>query len=195
MEDYFWILILGAFWLFEIVGKAVKKKNRQAEDGEPGTPRPDSPSSRRDVSRELDASARRAEDALLRRETRQREVVPAPAPTLPVADRRAEKISRRRETFEAIASMLVVPPEKAQQAPATREQAQAVQDRRAARVTRPPTVQRPVDSTSRPVVRRSTRRGLERLAGLSDIQRAVVLSEILGPPVSSGRKNAFHLDY
>lgn len=194
MEDYFWILILGAFWLFEIVGKALKKKNRQAVDGEPGTPRPDSPSSRRDLSREPDASARRAEDALLRRETRQREVVPAP--TLPAADRRAKKISRRRETFEAIASMLVVPPEQPDKPPTRRHEPIAVQDLRAARATRPPTVQRPVTSTSRPVVvRRSTRRGLERLAGLSDIQRAVVLSEILGPPVSSGRKNAFHLDY
>ncbi len=151
MEDYFWILILGAFWLFEIVNKSLKRKGRQSE------------------------------------------VVPASTP--PAADRRAEKIRRRRETFEAIASMLVAPPEKAQQAPITRQQAKAVRDRDVVAVTRRPTLPPPVTSSSRPVDRRPTRSGLKRMAGLSEIQRVVVLTEILGPPVSSGRKSAFHLDY
>lgn len=151
MEDYFWILILGAFWLFEMVNKSLKKKGRQSE------------------------------------------VVPASTP--PPADRRTEKIRRRRETFEAIASMLVAPPEKAQQAPITRQQAKAVRDRDVVAVTRRPTLPPPVTSSSRPVDRRPTRSGLKRMAGLSEIQRVVVLTEILGPPVSSGRKSAFHLDY
>lgn len=151
MEDYFWILILGAFWLFEMVSKGLKRKGRQSE------------------------------------------VVPASTP--PVADRRAEKIRRRRETFEAIASMLVAPPEEAQQAPITRQQPKAERDRDVVAVSQRPTLPPPVTSTSRPVVRSSTPSGLQRLEGLSEIQRAVVLSEILGPPVSSGRKSAFHLQY
>ncbi len=151
MEDYFWILILGAFWLFEMVNKSRKRKGRQSE------------------------------------------VVPASTP--PAADRRAEKVRRRRETFEAITSMLVAPPEKEQQAPITRQQAKAVREPDVVTVSRRPTLPPPVTGSSRPVVRRSMRSGLERLAGLSEIQRAVVLTEILGPPVSSGRKSAFHLDY
>ena len=194
MEDYVWILILGAFWLFEIVGKAIKAKGK-TEDGELDASRPDPRRSSRELSREIDSSARRAEDALQRWEARQGEVVPVPA--RPVVDRRADKIQRRREAFEAIASMLAAPPERTHAAQTTQQTAVAVRDQGAVTVSSPRRVRPLAAEVKAPPhhpIRRSGLSGIGRLSGLTEIQRAVVLSEILGPPVSLAKKTAFHQD-
>jgi len=186
MDEYVWIFILGAFWLFEIAAKAIKGKGK-TEDGELDASRPDPRRSSRDLSREIDASARHAEDALQRWEAKQQEVVPVPS--RPAVQRRASKTERRREAFEAIASMLAAPPEM--------QKAVAVPDERIVTVApqrriRPP-VPVAVPEVSRGV-RRAARSGIGRLSGLGEIQRAIVLSEILGPPVSLAKESAFRQD-
>lgn len=205
MEDYFWILILGAFWLFEITNKA-RKKRRQTEEEEPGTSRPDPRSALQELARGVDRSARRAEESLQRREEKQRESVPVPESvpgSVPVpvsAATRApvDKTRRRREAFEAIAAMLAVPPEKMATAPVTQVQTAAAPGPPPATRPRPaPAASRgpDVESLAPPaVVRRRGRLGLRRLARLTEIQRAIVLSEILGPPVSLAKRSAFRLD-
>lgn len=186
MEDYVWIFILGAFWLFEIASKAIKGKGK-TEDDELDASRPDPRRSSRDLSREIDASARRAEDALQRWEAKQQEVVPAPS--RPAVQRRASKTERRREAFEAIASMLAAPPEP--------QNAVAVREERVVTVAPPRRVRRPVpvaEPQVPPGVRSGKQSGIGRLSGLGEFQRAIVLSEILGPPVSLSRKSAFYQD-
>ncbi len=187
MEDYVWIFILGAFWLFEIASKAIKGKGK-TEDGELDATRPDPRRSSRDLSREIDASARRAEDALQRWEAKQPEVVPVPS--RPAAQRRARKTQRRREAFAALAPMLAAPPEM--------QKAVAVPDERIVTVDPPRRIRPPpvpvAEPEAPPEVRIAARSGIGRLSGLGEIQRAVVLSEILGPPVSLARKSAFHQD-
>ena len=203
MEDYFWILILGAFWLFEIANKA-RKKRAQTEEEEPGTSRPDPRLALQELARDVDRSARRAEESLQRREEKQRESVPVPGPVpvsvpVPAATRApVDKTRRRREAFEAIAAMLAVPPEKLATVPVTRVQMAAApgpppatRPRPAPAASRGPDVERLAPPA---VVRRRGRLGLHRLARLTEIQRAIVLSEILGPPVSLAKRSAFRLD-
>ncbi len=199
MEDYVWILILGAFWLFEIANKALKKKG-QTEGGEPGAPRsrPDPRAAIQELARDVDRSARRAEESLQRWEAEQQETVPVPVP-VPVpaaAHRPVDKTRRRREAFEAIAAMLAAPPEKMPTAPVTRVPAAATPGRPAVSRPRPAASPGPDDEIPPPpaVARRRGRDGMRHLARLPEIQRAIVLSEILGPPVSLAKRSAFQLD-
>ena len=199
MEDYFWIFILGAFWLFEIANKALKKKG-STEDGEPGAPRsrPDPRAAIQELARDVDRSARQAEETLQRWEGEQQGTVPVPVP-VPVpsaAHRPIDKTRRRREAFEAIAAMLAAPPEKMASTPVLRDRTVAAPGR--PRATRPrPAVSQGADVEVQPpatVARRRGRDGMRHLARLPEIQRAIVLSEILGPPVSLAKRSAFHLD-
>jgi hypothetical protein len=193
MEDYVWILILGAFWLFEITNRARKKKG-QTEDGEPGASRPDPRSARQELARDVDRAARRAEDTLKRREQQQQQ---APVPmSVPAARRRPVGEPRRRDAFEAIAAMLAAPPEKTARAPVARRQEAAAPGRPPAARPRPAASRRPdVEMPPPPAVgRRRGRDGMRHLARLPEIQRAIVLSEILGLPVSLAPRRAFQLD-
>ena len=181
MEEYVWVLLLFGLWLFEMVSKAVKRGMREGADSNPEDSSLRDPRvARRQLSREVTESARRAEDALSRWEEGQADVAVAPAPT-PVR-RRAVPI-RAQSALEAIASMLVELPLEEPSVPVVHERVSA------------PVVVEPEEHTHRrassipkgkPTVPATVQResGLNRLARLPELQRAIVLSEILGPPVS-----------
>jgi len=197
MEDFVWIFVVLAVWLFEIAGKGLKKQQ--------SSPRVETdalraePASRKERSRELDASARRAEDALQSWEAGQQEQRElAASPVRAATHRTVSKTQRRREALESIAGMLAAPADKtdrADTAPAMRQQAKAVPVRRAALAPRQLALVPPVVESPRPPVQPVRRSGIRQLAGLTEIQRAIVLSEIVGPPVSLQNRPAFHLDF
>ena len=190
MEDYVWIFVLLAIWLFEIAGKALKKQRLPSGAREGGTPRPDPRASAQELSRDVDASARRAEEALLRWEKRD-EVVPVQAPA--VASRRVDRTKRRGKALEAIAGMLSAPPKRMKspermKAPSRLKRVMEAPRRRSEDEPRGLSAVTPVAELAAPAtVRRHTRRGIGHLAGLPELQRAVLLREILGPPVSLAR--------
>jgi len=181
MEDFFWIFILLAFWVFEIVTKAIKKQQGTNAD-QPKLSRPDPQASRRELARDVDDGARKAEDALRSWEANQlkaqaqAQARPVPSASAVPQRRRTRAADRRREAFEAIATMLApvpVEPEK----PATPKSLFPVDQPR--RETRVPAAELPPP----PSVRAREQGGFRNLAHLSEIQRAIVLSEILGSPV------------
>jgi len=188
MDDFVWIFVLLAVWLFEIAGKALKKQKLPPGEGEVRSPRPDPRASAQELSREVDASARRAEEALVRWEQEQHEVVRVPVPA--AAGGRVDRKSRRREAFKAIAGMLATPSEgmkspERMKSPPRMKRVMEAPSRVSADKPRQPSAVTPVVKLAAPAsVRRHTRRGFGRLAGLPELQRAVLLREILGPPVS-----------
>jgi hypothetical protein len=191
MEDYVWIFVVAAVWLFEITSKGIKKQSQSSGD-EVESSRPDPRSTERNLSREMDASARHAEDALQRWEAKQKDAAVVPAPVGFNGPR--SKTQRRKESFEAIAAMLAPPADKTAPAPRERHKAMAVEDRTPARAVRKPSPLPPVVESAPTPIEASRRGGLRQLAGLPEMQRAVVLSEILGPPVSLAGGSAFHPD-
>ncbi|MFQ5530675.1 MAG: hypothetical protein ACE5FP_10075 [Gemmatimonadota bacterium] len=184
MEDFFWIFILLAFWLFEIVGKAIKKQ-KESEGDEPGRVRPDPRSARRDLARDVDEGARRAEDALRRRDELQRATTMTAAPSSAARRRDA---AGRRQAFEAIAAMLAPPPEEPEPPPIPPSVLSVDRPRR------PPAPAAEAELPQPPAVRRREQGGLRHLEHLPIFQRAVVLNEVLGPPVSLSRRSAGQLD-
>lgn len=167
---------------------------------------------RRDLARDIAESARRAEDALRRWEARQAEreaTSPARRPTearrLAETWRPAEAPAgvdeQRREAYQAIAEMLegrneeeadIAPAEvHAEVAPVEPSAPTRRSVRRASQIRGPSlltkggtleTARRPVAALEEPPVR-TTESGLERIERLAPLQRAVVWSELLGPPV------------
>ncbi len=198
MEDFVWIFVVLAVWLFEIAGKGLKKQ-RSSPRVETDASRAETVS-RTERSRELDASARRAEDALQRWEAGQQEQPELPASPVPAATHRSvTKTQRRREALESIAAMLATPGEKSTKVPATQGRVTEKRKPREIPESRRRDVRPQVDKVepaadAPPVVRRPARRGIAGLAGLPELQRAVVLSEILGLPVSLERRGAFYLE-
>jgi hypothetical protein len=183
MEDYVWILVLLAIWLFEITGKALKKKGGPPGGAEVGASRPDPRTSVQELSRDVDASARRAEEALLRWEQKQLEVAPVTVPA--VVGRRSDGTTSRRDAFEAIAGMLAAPRQERMIPPPRLTRAMEAPSRLATdKPWRLPAVAPVAELPPPATVRSHTRRGIGRLVGLPELQRAVVLREILGPPVS-----------
>lgn len=165
---------------------------------------------RRDLARDIAEGARRAEDALRRWEARQAEREGQPAGRPAEARRSAETWrppeaparvdEQRREAYEAIAEMLEgrseetdvpaeVHTEVAQLEPvasARRPVHRAAQIRGPSLLTKGGTLQtarRPVGALEEPPVR-TIESGLERIERLAPLQRAVVWSELLGPPVA-----------
>lgn len=190
MDEYVWLLLLFGVWLFEIVGKALKGKKGVDANSDPADSSLRDPRvARRQLSREVTESARRAEDALERWEERQAEVVTAPAP-VPAQRRRAPV--RKQSALEAIAAMLTELPLDEPSVPVVREPVPtpvaAVKEEPVHR--RASEIPRAAESTV-PTTVQHAEGGFKRLDRLPDLQRAIVLSEILGPPVSLAR----HRDY
>lgn len=216
MEDYGWLIFVAIFWVLSSIGEFRKKgKARRSEGATPPrrrSTRPDPAAGGRELAADVDAAAREAEEALRRWEARQREIGAVPAapsgdlrmtrPPQRVAARRAAA-QRRRElvrkragedkrkaAYEAIAGMLSEEPE---QPAATGEPQPSASW--AAGVAREADTEhlrrlRPVDGARSIDSARSAARGsgggLERLDRLPTMQRAIVLSEILGPPKALG---------
>lgn len=185
MDDYVWLLVLFGLWVIEIVGKAIKRASGSNTSEEtPDSSLRDPRVAKRRLTREVTESARRAEDALARWEQRQAEGAVAPPPPVPSRRRRAPV--RRQSALEAIASMLVElpvqgegPPQVVHESvPVPVAKGKQVPEHRRASETPP---EEPLDA---PVTFRRDYGGLQRLARLPELQRAIVLSEILGPPVS-----------
>lgn len=190
MDEFVWLLLLFGIWIFEMVAKAIRKAQSDSREEDPDSSLKDPRVARRTLSRDVTESARRAEDALRRWEERQEAEVdraPVPAPS-----RRRQAPVRRQSALEAIASMLVELPLEAEVPPAVvHEPAPA------------PVVARPKATGHRratetveeerevPTVLRREESGLKRLARLPELQRAVVLNEILGPPVSLARNRDY----
>ena len=192
MDEYVWLLLLFGFWIFEIVGKALKDRRGSDADSDPlDASLKDPRVAKRQLSREVTESARRAEDALKRWEER-REAATADAPP-PDEWRRPVRV-RRQSALEAIAGMLVdlpleqegltvvqeeavAPPKPVQPRPTPVPEKRRAKHRRASEIAE-------AEPIVPPTVRRDQPGGLRKLARLSDLQRAVVMSEILGPPVS-----------
>lgn len=181
MDEFVWIFVLGAFWLFEIAAKAIKKQQGTNAD-QPKLSRPDPQASRRELARDVDHGARTAEDALRRWEAKQlkaqaqAQARPVPSASAVPQRRRTRAADRRREAFEAIATMLApvrVEPEK----PETPESLFPVDQPRPE--PRAPAAELPPPAS----VRAREQAGFRNVAHLSEIQRAIVLSEILGSPV------------
>ena len=189
MEDFLWIFILLAFWLFEIAGKAIKRQ-AGVGDKEPKLSRPDPRVSQRDLARDVDSGARRAEDALSRWEAKQQKARAKPVPSVPAASqrRRIRAADRRRDAFEAIAAMLAAPPE--EPAPPQLPESLLPIDRPARRKVSAAGDELPPPAS---VTVRHTG-GMRHLGHLRELQRAVVFREILGPPVSLARGSAFRSD-
>lgn len=181
MEDFFWIFILLAFWVFEIVTKAIKKQ-QGTNAGEPKLSRPDPQASRRELARDVDEGARKAEDAMRRWEAKQlkaqvqTQARPVPSTSAVPPRRQTRAADRRRAAFEAIATMLApvpVEPEK----PAIPKSLFPVDQ------PRPESRAQAAELPPPPSVREREQGGFQHLAHLSEIQRAIVLSEVLGSPV------------
>ncbi len=179
MDEFVWIFILGAFWLFEIAAKAIKKQS-QGDGGKPKPSRPDPRASQRELARDVDDGARRAEDALRGWEAKQQEAQrqKARARSAPPQRRRTRAADRRREAFEAIAAMLAPTAEE----PARPEIPASVQP--IERPRRSPETAEQDELPPPPSVRARDPGGVQHLAHLPELQRAVVLSEILGSPIA-----------
>ena len=204
--EFGWILLLAAFWVLSAIGEQRKKQGKQPQ------PRSQAESpyeerdvavgpaaGRRDLERDIADGARRAEEALRRWEARQEEREGQPARRPVEAPARVDE--QRREAYQAIADMLEGRSEATDEAPveaytevAPVEQAAPVRRpvHRAAQIRGPSlltkggtltTARRPVAALEEPPVR-TTVSGLERIERLGPLQRAVVWSELLGPPVS-----------
>jgi hypothetical protein len=196
MEDFGWIIFLAVFWILSLMGEQRKKqgKKRRAENREHSAPgerdaQVGPAAGRRDLARDLEEGARRAEEALRRWEARQ-EQRGAPAP--------ARVDDPRREAYEAIAEMLEertpepLPEVRPEAPPAERRPPAERPVRRAASIRGPSlltkggtltTARRPVAALVEPPVR-VAESGLDRIERLAPLQRAVVWRELLGPPVS-----------
>lgn len=193
MDEYVWLLLLFGVWVFEIVGKALKDRKGADRDSDPQDASLKDPRvARRQLSREVTQSARRAEDALKRWEEREEEAIAVAPP--PTEWRRPVPV-RRQSALEAIASMLVDLPLEEEGLTVVQEQAVApprpveprpVPEERRAK-DRLATEMTEAEPNEPATVRRDQPVGLRKLARLSDLQRAVVMSEILGPPVSLAR--------
>lgn len=184
MEEYVWLLLLFGLWIFEIIGKALKRGMGEDADGEAQDSSLRDPRvARRQLSREVTESARRAEDALERWEERQPEVVTAAPP--PAPPRRRGAPVRRQSALEAIASMLVELPLEEPNVPLVQERVRApvVADPEESMRRRASEIPRAAESTV-PAMVQHEEGGLKRLDHLPVLQRAIVLNEILGPPVS-----------
>jgi len=210
MEDFGWIIFLAVFWIFSIVGEQRKKqaKRGRAEQREHSAPgereaQVGPAAGRRDLARDLEEGARRAEEALRRWEARQEQRESPPArrqAEAPIARRTTAAPARldeqRREAYEAIADMLEgrsAEPPPAERQPSVEYYPLARPPvRRAAPIPGPSlltmggrltTARRPVAPLDQPPVRESES-GRDRLERLTPLQRAVVWRELLGPPVS-----------
>jgi hypothetical protein len=184
MDEFVWIFVLGAFWLFEIAAKAIKKQS-SADSSKPKLSQPDPRASQRELARDVDDGARRAEDALRRWEARQQKAqakAVARAQAVPQS-RRIRAADRRRQAFEAIAAMLAEPAEEAAR-PEIPASVLPVE-----RPRRPPVTVEESKLPPPPSVRARDPGGVQHLAHLPDLQRAVVLSEILGSPVGLPRSS------
>lgn len=199
--DFGWIVVLVVVWVLSAIGEMRKKQGGKPRPRPQSRarPKPDEhdvavgpAAGRRDLARDIAEGARRAEDALRRWEARQAE---REAP--------ARIDEQRREAYEAIAEMLEgrweeaeVPAEAPAEvhteptpiepaAPARRPVHRASQIRRPSLLTKGGTLQtarRPVAALREPPVR-TTDTGLARIERLAPLQRAIVWSELLGPPV------------
>lgn len=210
--DFGWIVLLVVVWVVSAIGEVRKKqggKPRSRSRGESASDERDvavgPAAGRRDLARDLAEGARRAEDALRRWEARQAEREGQPAQRSAETWRPAEASARvdeqRREAYQAIAEMLegrseeeadlepveaygeVAPVEPA--VPARRRVHRASQIRGPSLLTKGGTLttaRRPVAALVEPPAR-TTESGLERIERLAPLQRAVVWSELLGPPV------------
>lgn len=190
MDEFVWILLLFGLWIVEIVGKAIKRRQSGSSIEESDSSVRDPRVAKRRLSREVTESARRAEDALARWEERQAEVAVAPEPT---SRKRGRAPARKQSALEAIASMLIeIPLEDEGPAPIVQETVTApavarpwaAEHRRASEI--------PEEALPAPArVRPKPEGGLKKLGRLPELQRAIVLNEILGPPVSLARKSDF----
>lgn len=210
--DFGWILLLVFFWVISAIGEQRKKQGQKPRPRSRAESAPDErnvavgpAAGRRDLARDIAEGARRAEDALRRWEARQAEREGQPARRSAETWRPAEAPARvdeqRREAYQAIAEMLegrseeeadlapveahteAVPAKPA--APARRSVHRASQIRGPSLLTKGGTLttaRRPVAALVEPPVR-TTESGLERIERLAPLQRAVVWSELLGPPV------------
>lgn len=192
MEDYGWLVFVAIFWILSTVGEFRKKgraRRREGQDGpERHSSRPDPAASGRELSAEMDDAARQAEDALRRWEARQREFEAAPmAERLPEVTRQRADEQERLAAYEAIAGMLA--PE-----PAETDRAVQPSSTWAAGIARKPDARHaervePADGVRPPAPAATAAPappGLARLDRLPVMQRAIVLSEILGPPKTLG---------
>lgn len=210
--DFGWIVLLVVVWVLSAIGEMRKKQGDAPRPRNRPEATPDErdaavgpATGRRDIAE----GARRAEDALRRWEARQAEREGQSARQQAEARRSAETRrppeaparvdEQRREAYAAIAEMLegrseeaeapaevhteVAPIEPA--ASARRPVHRAAQIRGPSLLTKGGTLEtarRPVAALREPPVR-TTDTGLARIERLAPLQRAVVWSELLGPPV------------
>jgi len=206
--DFGWVVLLVVVWVLSAIGEMRKKQGKKPRRPEPDADERDvavgPAAGRRDLARDIAEGARRAEDALRRWEARQEAREEPPGSRRP-AEAPARVDEQRREAYQAIAEMLdgrseateeasegalveahapVTPVEPAM--PARRPVHRASQIRGPSPLTKGgalETARRPVAALERPPVRR-LETGLERIERLAPLQRAVVWSELLGPPVA-----------
>lgn len=204
--DFGWVALLVVVWVLSAIGEMRKKQGGKPRPRSRAESTPDErdvavgpAAGRRDLARDIAEGARRAEDALRRWEARQAEREGQPSPGRP-AEAPARVDEQRREAYQAIAEMLdgkseeeaELAPVEAQievlpvePPPVRRPVHRASQIRGPSLLTRGGTLEtarRPVAALEEPPVR-SVETGLERIERLAPLQRAVVWSELLGPPV------------
>lgn len=113
MEDFAWVFILVLFWIFSAFGEF--RKSQQKRQGErrreSSRERDEEPvqlgpaAGRRDLGRDVEEGARRAEEALRRWEARQRADAPVPV-SPPTRTGRTERAGRRERPVRGAASPL-----------------------------------------------------------------------------------------
>lgn len=182
MEDFGWIILLAVFWVLSIVGERRKKQGakwrkrirERTASGERDAEAEVGPAAgRRSLARDLEEGARRAEEALRRWEARQerREEVPA-------APARVDEPRREAPPVQPVSVEPVSPAR-----PPVRRASPIRGPSLLAKGGSIATARRPVAALEEPPVRDIVS-GLERIERLAPLQRAVVWSELLGPPVS-----------
>lgn len=185
--DFGWIVLLVVFWVLSAIGERRKKQGdkprpRPRNRAEPTPDERDvavgPAAGRRDLARDIAEGARRAEEALRRWEARQAEREGQPA-RRPVEARPSVETWRSAEAHTEVA-----PVEPA--TPARRPERRVAQIRGPSLLTKGGTLataRRPVATLEEPPVR-VAESGVERIERLAPLQRAVVWSELLGPPVA-----------